>query len=76
MFWYARVGIYYSISRNPLCNKTNNFIISILNEKFFEKKGTSWKISDIGYLIPQPSKDIQFFDFYDNAINHSLCHEK
>ena len=28
MLWYARIGVYYSISRNSLCNNTNKFKIS------------------------------------------------
>ena len=32
MLWHTRIGVYYSISRNSLCNYTHNFKISFSNK--------------------------------------------
>ena len=34
MLWYARIGVYYSISRSSLCNYTRNFKITFLNKSY------------------------------------------
>ena len=34
MLWYARIGVYYSVSRNSLCNYTHNLKISFLNKNY------------------------------------------
>ena len=32
--WYSRIGVYYSISPNSLCNYTHNFKIRFLNKNY------------------------------------------
>ena len=34
MLWYARIGVYYSISRNTLRNNKHYFKVSFLNDKY------------------------------------------
>ena len=34
MLWYARIGVYFSISRNSICNYTHNFKTNFLNKNY------------------------------------------